>query len=64
MAELIKSPESMKKVREELAREISDNLIKISDLPHLLPSGLCQRNPEAASACTFNAPPPPCISLM
>ena len=35
MAELIKSPESMKKVREELVREISDNLIKISDLPQL-----------------------------
>ncbi|KAJ9706595.1 hypothetical protein PVL29_001858 [Vitis rotundifolia] len=35
MAELIKSPESMKKVHEELAREISDNLLKASDLPHL-----------------------------
>ncbi|RVX09181.1 (S)-N-methylcoclaurine 3'-hydroxylase isozyme 1 [Vitis vinifera] len=35
MAELIKSPESMKKVHEELAREISDNLPKASDLPHL-----------------------------
>ena len=35
MAELIKSPESMEKVREELAREISDNLIKFSDLPQL-----------------------------
>ena len=35
MTELIKSPESMEKVCEELAREISDNLIKVSDLPQL-----------------------------
>ena len=35
MVELIRSPESMKTVHEELAREISDNLIKISNLPQL-----------------------------
>ncbi|XP_059645125.1 probable (S)-N-methylcoclaurine 3'-hydroxylase isozyme 2 [Cornus florida] len=35
MAELIKSPESMKKVREEMTREIKQDLLKESHLPHL-----------------------------
>ncbi|XP_059655811.1 (S)-N-methylcoclaurine 3'-hydroxylase isozyme 1-like [Cornus florida] len=35
MAELIKNPESMKKVREEMTREIKQDLLKESHLPHL-----------------------------
>ncbi|XP_059655812.1 corytuberine synthase-like [Cornus florida] len=35
MAELIKSPESMKKVREEMTREIKQDALKESHLPQL-----------------------------
>ncbi|XP_077246507.1 putative (S)-N-methylcoclaurine 3'-hydroxylase isozyme 2 [Tasmannia lanceolata] len=35
MAELIKNPEDMNKVREELKREIKENIVRESTLPHL-----------------------------
>ena len=35
MAELIKNPESMNKIRQELAREIKQGMPKESHLPHL-----------------------------
>ena len=62
MAELIRSPESLKKIREELTTEINLNMLKDSDLRKLpyLQACLKEINPEAAPAWTFSPSSPRC----